>query len=150
MEVASAVLIGALLLGDPLTPLDSDTLAIAQNRGPAPTPAPVARILGSNDDAREEGTLVKRITDELDARLRRIEQRVRTDERLRQAGAIVGLGAAAIGAIRGDNPLTFIGTHALRIAFDPQLSRLRARTGMTVETSVGYRRVAITFSRTFE
>lgn len=149
MEVGSALLIGALLLGDPLAPANSDALAIAQSRGPAPTPGPVARILGSND-AREEGTLVKRITDELDARLRRIEQRVRTDERLRHAGAIVGLGAAAIGAIRGDDPLTFIGTHALRIALDPQLARLRARTGMTFETTVGYRRVAITFSRTFE
>jgi hypothetical protein len=91
----------------------------------------------------------KRFSDELSARLRPIETRLRNDARLRSAGTLVGLSAAAVGALRGQRALTFVGAEAIRIGLDRQLGIVRARTGFSMTPSLGDHGFTVTFSRTF-
>ena len=91
----------------------------------------------------------KRFSDELSARLRPLETRLNNDARLRSAGAIAALTAAAVGAVRGQRTLTFVGTEAIRLGFNRQLGVVRARTGFTVTPSLGQHSFSLTFSRTF-
>jgi hypothetical protein len=114
--------------------------------GPTVSVAPVL----SNDDTSDDVTVAaRRFVEEWSDRLRPIEQRLRDDSRLRRAGAIVGLSAAAVGALRGQQTLTFVGTQAIRVGLDRQLSAIRAKSGFSVEPTIGYRRFAITVNRTF-
>ena len=91
----------------------------------------------------------KRFSDELHARLRPLETRLDHDARLRSAGAIAGLTAAAVGEMRRQRTLTFVGTEAIRLGFNRQLGVVRARTGFTVTPSLGQHSFSLTFSRTF-
>jgi hypothetical protein len=109
----------------------------------------VAPVLSGDDAAEDPAIAAKKLFDEWSARLRPLEERLRQDARLRRAGALVGLSAAAIGAVRGQQTLTFVGTQAVRIGLDRQLTAIRARSGFTVEPTLGHRSVAITVSRTF-
>jgi hypothetical protein len=83
-------------------------------------------------------------------RLRPLEQRLRDDDRVRRAGAVIGISALALGALHGTKPLTFAGTHALRIGLNKQLTAIEARSGFAVEPSIGHRSIAVTVKRTFE
>src|SRR5258706_9127138 len=112
---------------------------------PVVTVAPVA-IDGGDDSV----VTLQRLSQELTERLKPIERRFREDGRLRRAGAVVGLSAAALGALRGQPTLTFVGTHALRLGLDRQLSTIQKRTGFVVEPSIGHRRVSVSVSRTFD
>ena len=89
----------------------------------------------------------KRFADEFYNRLQPIEQLVRDDQRLRRASEAVGLSAIALGALRGGSSLAFVGTQALRLGFDKQLTQIRTRTGFVVEPSIGYRSIGVTASR---
>jgi hypothetical protein len=91
----------------------------------------------------------KRFSDELYARVRPIETRLQNDSRLRSAGTVIGLSAAAIGALRGQRALTVVGTEAIRFGLDRQLRVVRARTGFSVTPSLGQHAFTVTFSRTF-
>jgi len=112
---------------------------------PVVTVAPVT-IDGEDDSA----VALRRMSEELSERLKPVEQRFREDERLRRAGAVVGLTAAALGALRGQPTLTFVGTHALRLGLDRQLTTIQKRTGFVVEPSIGHRSFSVTARRTFQ
>ena len=110
----------------------------------------VASSIGApltDDDA---AAAARRFADEWSARLRPIEERLHQDVRLRRAGAIVGLSAAAIGALRGQPALTFVGTQAVRIGLDRQLTAIRARSGFEIQPTIGHRSFAVTVNRNFD
>jgi len=98
------------------------------------------------DTADDAAVAARRFAEQLSARLQPIEQRLREDARLRRAGAVIGLSAAALGALRGQQTLTFVGTQAVRLGLDRQLAAIRARSGLSIEPTIGYRRVAISVS----
>jgi len=113
---------------------------------PVVSVVPVMTAEDTSDDVR---VAAKRFMDEWSGRLRPLEERLRQDVRLRRAGAIVGLSAAAIGAIRGEQTLTFVGTQAVRLGLERQLSAIRARSGFTVAPSIGHRRFELAVSRVY-
>ena len=123
------------------------------NRSVALAPGtPVVSVAASVTDmsALDDVTAsAKRFSDELSARLRPIETRLRNDARLRSAGTLVGLSAAAVGALRGQRALTLVGAEAIRIGLDRQLGIVRARTGFSMTPSLGDHGFTVTFSRTF-
>jgi hypothetical protein len=108
----------------------------------------VASVL-ADVDRDNPAVAMKRLSDEWSARLRPIEERFREDRRLRRAGAVVGFGTAALGALLGQQTLTFVGTQALRLGLDQHLALIRERSGFVLEPSIGHRAFAITASRTF-
>ena len=111
------------------------------------TVAPAISDADTDDDV---NVAAQHLADQLAARLQPLEQRLREDRRLRSAGAVLGLSAAAIGALRGQQTLTFVGTQALRLGLDRQLTALRARSGVVVEPTIGHRSFSITVSKTFD
>ena len=102
-------------------------------------------------DAAADDALVasKRFSDQVFARLEPVERLLRQDPRLARAGAVVGLGAAALGALRGQQSLTFIGTQAVRLGLEKQLTQIRRRSGFVIEPSIEYRGIGLIISRTF-
>jgi hypothetical protein len=104
----------------------------------------------SEDTPDDVAVAAQRFADEWSERLRPLGERLRDDRRLRRAGAIVGLSAAAIGAVRGQHTLTFIGTQALRVGLDRQLTAIRARSGFNVEPTIGHRSFGVTISKTYQ
>ncbi|HKB09405.1 MAG TPA: hypothetical protein VKD69_02085 [Vicinamibacterales bacterium] len=110
----------------------------------------VASSLGSSLTDDDAAAAARRFEREWSERLRPLEQRLRQDVRLRRAGAIVGLSAAAIGAVRGQQALTFVGTQAIRVGLDRQVTAIRARSGFEIEPTIGHHSFAITVRRTFE
>ena len=98
----------------------------------------------------ESSESVERAAERLVARLRPLEQRLRDDDRVRRAGAVIGISALALGALHGTKPLTFAGTHALRLGLNKQLAAIEARSGFVVEPSIGHRTIAVTVKRTFD
>jgi hypothetical protein len=109
----------------------------------------VVPVMTAEDTSDDLTVAARRFVDEWSARLRPLEQRLRQDARLRRAGAVVGLSAAAIGAIRGEQTLTFVGTQAVRLGLDRQLTAIRAHSGFTVAPTIGHRRFEITVSKTY-
>ena len=134
-------------------PRDAGAQDQPANRSVALAPGtPVVSVAASVTDmsALDDVTAsAKRFSDELSARLRPIETRLRNDARLRSAGTLVGLSAAAVGALRGQRALTFVGAEAIRIGLDRQLGIVRARTGFSMTPSLGDHGFTVTFSRTF-
>jgi len=115
----------------------------------APSP-PVVSVAPVAIDGEDDSTVaIQRMSEELTERLKPIEQRFREDERLRRAGAVIGLSAAALGALRGQPTLTFVGTHAVRLGLDRQLTTIRKRTGFVVEPSIGHRSFAVTATKVY-
>jgi len=120
---------------------------------PSPAPPPPASATSSpmqNLDFGDDPVVAaKRIADKLSERLRPIETRLRRDARLRRAGALVGLAAIAMGALHGDQSLTFVGTEAIRLGLQRQLGAVRARTGFAISPSLGDHSISVIVSRTF-
>jgi outer membrane receptor protein involved in Fe transport len=112
-----------------------------------PVVSVAAAVAAASDDTDDVTVAAQRFADELSERLRPIEDRLRNDVRLRRAGAIVGLSAAAVGAIRGQHALTFAGTQALRLGLDRQLTAVRARSGFSVEPAIGHRSFSVTVTK---
>ncbi len=83
-------------------------------------------------------------------RLTQIQRRLEGDTQLRSAGAVLGFGAIALGALRGRSALTFVGGQALRFGFAKQVAQIRAASGLAIEPSIGHRAFAVRFSRTFD
>jgi len=85
-------------------------------------------------------------------RLRPLQDRLREDDRMRRAEGFVGLGIAAYEALsnRQQLPLSFVGTHALRLGLHRELAGIRERSGYVVEPSIGHRSFVITFRRALE
>ena len=121
------------------------TTSLATPAGPVVAVAPVS--IGDPDD--DAAVVMQRTTERLAERLRPLEQRLREDDRLRRAGAIVGIGAVAMGALHGTAPLTFAGTQAVRFGLHGPLDAIERRTGFAIEPSIGHRRIAVTVNRTF-
>jgi len=113
--------------------------------GPVVAVAPVS--IGDPDD--DAAVVMQRTTEHVAERLRPLEQRLREDDRLRRAGAILVIGAVAIGALHGTAPLTFAGTQAVRFGLQAPLDAIERRTGFAIEPSIGHRRIAVTVNRTF-
>jgi hypothetical protein len=109
----------------------------------------VASTLGASLTEDDAAAAAQRFASEWSERLRPIEQRLRDNVRLRRAGAIVGLSAAAIGAVRGQQALTFVGTQALRVGLDRQLTAIRARSGFVLEPTLGHRSFGLTVVKTY-
>ena len=127
---------------------DKAGIRVPQVRVPAPVVS-VVPVMTAEDTSDDVAVAARRFVDEWSERLRPLEQRLRQDTRLRRAGAVVGLSAAAIGAIRGEHTLTFVGTQAVRLGLDRQLTAIRARSGFAVAPTIGHRRFEITVSRTY-
>jgi len=144
IAVVSAMAIVALV---PFSAAAQDKFAVRAPRVARGTPVvAVAPAISDADTADDAAVAARRFAEQLSERLRPIEQRLRDDARLRRAGAVIGLSAAAIGAFRGQQALTFVGTQAIRLGLDRQLATFRARSGVSVEPSIGYRRLAIVVS----
>src|SRR5256885_386928 len=126
-----------------------DRIALRPTPRLAP-PVPVATVAPVAIDGADDSTVaIQRMSEGLTERLRPIEQRFRQDKRLQRAGAIVGLSAVALGALRGQPTLTFVGTHAVRLGLDRQLAPIRKRTGFVVEPSIGHRSVSVTATKVY-
>jgi hypothetical protein len=150
MRWAYLPLLLGLIVGFPRDAAAQDKPA---NRSVAPAPGtPVVSVAASVTDMSvpdEVTASAKRFSDELSARLRPIETRLRNDARLRSAGTLVGLSAAAVGALRKQHALRLVGAEAIRIGLDRQLGIVRARTGFSMTPALGDHGFTVTFSRTF-
>jgi hypothetical protein len=147
LAVLLGVAIGVLVATDGSA---QDTTSPPTPRLAPSAPGTAARTGLIDADGVATPAIVARLSEEFDARLRAVEQRFRDDPQLQRAGTVVGLGAVALGALRGKYALTFVGTHALRLGLDQQLTRIRQRSGFAVEPSIGYRTLALRLSRTFD
>jgi len=154
MRKYSAGLTVVLVLAAPLAGSAQTRLAApaaridttSHSRPTVPTVS-VAPVTIADDDASES---VERAAERLVERLRPLEQRLRDDDRVRRAGAVVGIGAIALGALSGAKPLAAAGTQALRLGLSKQFSAIEARSGFAVEPSIGHRSIAVTVKRTFD
>ncbi|HJZ71834.1 MAG TPA: hypothetical protein VKE51_08835 [Vicinamibacterales bacterium] len=145
--IAAAAALGAIALV-PCTALAQERAAQrpAHVRPGVPV-VTVADSLGENLTEDDAAAAARKFVAEWSERLRPLEQRLREDRRLRSAGAIVGLSAAAIGAVRGQQTLTFIGTQAIRLGLDRQLTTIRARSGFEIQPTIGRRGFSVTVSK---
>ena len=147
------VLISVFLLLITAVAQNAEAQRISLSGSVAPVPGtPVVSVAWSVTDMNSTDDVIaasKRFSDDVFARLRPLETRLQNDARLRSAGTIVGLGAAAVGALRGQRTLTFVGTEAIRLGLDRQLNVVRARTGFSVTPSLGHRTFSVMFSRSF-
>jgi len=148
IAVVSAIGIAAVF---PLSATAQEKSAVRPPHVAAGTPVVSAAPAISDADTADDVTIAaQRFLDQWSKRLQPIEQRLREDRRIRRAGAVLGLSAAAIGALRGQQTLTFVGTQALRLGLDRQLAAIRARSGVVVEPTIGHRSLAITVSKVFD
>src|SRR5262249_52855505 len=154
MRRLAAGLTVAIISAAPPTAVAQPRLAMPSAREePAPRHTPptpivsVAPVMLADEGASEP---VEPAAERLLDHLRPLERRLRDDDRVRRAGTVVGLGAIALGTLHGGKPLTFAGTHALRIGLTRQLAEIEARSGLTVEPSIGHRSIAVTVKRTFD
>jgi hypothetical protein len=69
---------------------------------------------------------------------------------MRRLGAVIGVGAVALGAFRGEQPLMAVGTGVLRIGLDRQLSTIRHTTGFSVSPRLEHRGFSVALTRTFQ
>ena len=133
-------------------PVDASRFAVRAPRTPVVpvvTVAPVT-LADEDDDLDLSLAAIQRANDKIAERLRPLEDRLRSNDRLRRAGTVVGIGAVALGALRGTAPLTFAGTQAIRFGLHRQLTAIERRSGFVVEPSIGHRSVAVSVRRTFE
>ena len=155
MRAAAAVLTGLFVL-TPLPALAQGRFALPPARptipadtristGPVVAVAPVT-VVDPNDDAI---AAAQQASERLAEKLRPLEERLQNDQRLRRAGTLVGLGAIAIGTLRGTAPLTFAGTQAIRVGLRNQLTAIERRSGCVIEPSIGHRRISVTVSKAF-
>lgn len=137
----------AVVLGSAV-PLSAEESGAGQPR-PSRTPSvPVVAVAPLSLDQDDPQIAARRLEEALIDRLKPIEQRLRHDTRLRRAGTVVGLGAMALGALRGDQSLAFVGTGALRLGFDRQLTTVQRKTGFSVAPTITRRGCAVTVTRT--
>ena len=147
--VAAIAVVGAVTVFPPaVSAQDKAGIRAPQVRVQTPVVS-VVPVMTAEDSSDDVTVAARQFVDEWSERLRPLEQRLRQDARLRRAGAVVGLSAAAIGAIRGEHTLTFVGTQAVRLGLDRQLTAIRARSGFSVAPTIGHRRFEITVSRTY-
>src|SRR5476651_1787021 len=150
MRLSAPLVVVVLVLLIPATGSAQDrTIVPAAHLTPSTTSG-IARPAPLDAGGAAAPPVVTRLSEEIGSRLRAIEQRFQDDQRLQRAAAVAGLGAAALGALQGKQALTFAGTHVLRLGFDQQLTRIRQRSGFSVEPSIGYRTLALRLSRTFD
>jgi len=151
MRTCTAGLTVALVITAPIAASAQARLAIPSTRlEPAPRSAPIVSVAPVTIADEESSESVERAAERLVARLRPLEQRLRDDDRVRRAGAVIGISALALGALHGTTPLTLAGTHALRLGLSKHLTAIEARSGFSVEPSIGHRALAVTVKRTFD
>ena len=144
-------LLAALVLLLAAFPTDGFAQLMVNSRTQITDSVPVDGSASKHRDAKSdvtEGNSLKRFAD----RLRPFEDRLREDLRMRRAESVVGLGIAAYEALgdRRQLPLSFVGTHALRLGLHRELAGIRERSGYVVEPSIGHRSFVLTFRRTFD
>ena len=86
---------------------------------------------------------------EFKLKLQALQQRIREDARLQRGAVAVELAAAVLGTVRGRGSVTGVSTHALRLGLSKPLTRIRERSGLDVEPSIGYRTLGVTVTRRF-
>ena len=152
--MCTAGLTVAIVITAPIAASAQARLAIPSTRidstlrsAPAVPVVSVAPVTIADENASEP---VERAAERLVERLRPLEQRLRDDDRVRRAGAVIGISALALGALHGTTPLTLAGTHALRLGLSKHLTAIEARSGFAVEPSIGHRAIAVTVRRTFD
>jgi len=142
--IAAVSAIGLVVLL-PFSAAAQDKFAVRTPRVARGTPVvSAAPAITDADTADDVAVAAQRFAEQLSERLQPIEQRLREDARLRRAGAVIGLSAAAIGALRGQQTLTFVGTQAIRLGLDRQLAAVRGRSGVSIEPTIGRHGWAIT------
>jgi len=82
-------------------------------------------------------------------RLGALEACVLGDTRLRTAASLAGLGAAAVGARRGQHTLTAVGTEAIRITLERQFTAIHVHTGLSVTPAIDRRGFTVVLTRFF-
>src|SRR5260221_8594506 len=135
IAVVSAMAIVALV---PFSAAAQDKFAVRAPRVGRGTPVvAVAPAISDADTADDTAVAARRFAEQLSERLRPIEQRLRDDARLRRAGAVIGLRAAAIGAFRGQEALTFVGPESLRLGLGRHVRPFPRGSGLRGERSNG-------------
>jgi hypothetical protein len=100
-------------------------------------------------DVDDPQVAARRFEAELVERLKPLEARFREDTRLRHAGTVIGLGAVALGALRREQLLTAVGTGALRLGLDHQLSTIQHTSGFSVAPRLERGGLSISVTKTF-
>ena len=131
-------------------PIDTARAAARAPRPTGPVIAVAPVTLTDDDDGDVSMAAIQRASERIVERLRPIADRLRSDARLRRAGTVLGIGAVALGALRGTSPLTFAGTQAVRFGLQLQLTAIERRSGFVVEPSIGHRSVAVSVRRKFD
>lgn len=94
--------------------------------------------------------VVERLPDRLKERLETLTVRWRNDSRVQTATTVLGLSAAAFGAVQGRHAVTVAGTHAMRWGLGRQLRAVEHRSGFLIAPSVGRHHAVITARRVFD
>ena len=109
-------------------------------------PAAAGTVREQMTDNKRMGGAIKR----LEEKWRPLRQRVPEDERLRFLSGLVGVSVLVYeGTAERGLSVGALGTEALRLGLQPQLHRVRDRTGFALEPSIGRRRFVLTFRKTF-
>jgi len=96
-----------------------------------------------------EGAL-DRLPNRVKERLETLSNRWRDDSRVQTASTIVGLSAAALGAVQGNHAIAFAGTHVTRWGLGRQLNLVEQRSGFQLVPSVGRHHIVITARKIFD
>ena len=83
-------------------------------------------------------------------RLRPLEARFREDTRIRRVGALVGVSAVALGAFRREQALVAVGSGALRLGLERQLSAVHQKTGFAMSPRLERRGFSLFLTKTLQ
>ena len=126
---SSATLLTALVFWVPVEGWAQEARIVVPARLVLDAPAATARPALTVADVDTASAASQRLSEEIYRRLEPVQQRFQRDDRLRRVGAMFGLGAIAFGVMRGGRPLTFVGTEALRLGFERQLTQTAPSIG---------------------
>ena len=129
---------------------DAGEQKLVRSTPPVDPPAPIVAVVPAGSDVDDPQLSARRLSAALVDRLKPIEARLRKDTNLRQAGAVIGVGAVALGALRGEHRLTIVGMGALRLGLHSQLSTIERTSGFSVSPRVERRGFSVFLTRTFQ
>ncbi len=113
-------------------------------------PPPVVTVVAVSFEVDDPQVAARRLEAALLARLKPLELRFRGDARMRRLGAVIGVGAVALGALRREQPLMAAGSGVLRFGLNRQLSAIQRTTGFSVSPRLERRGFSLVLTRTFE
>jgi len=140
-----AVTAAALLMSGAASVFANEPLV----RSITPARVPLVTVARLKLDVDNPHVAARRLETALLARLKPIEARFREDTRLRRVGTVIGLGAVAVGALRGEQPLVAVGTGVLRLGFSHQISEIQRTTGFSVSPTLERHGFSISLTKRF-